>query len=63
MLYSVKTSEAYIKEDQSKSTYLQMDKIMKKLFTLKKNRPIIDFLNAAYGDNLSYEAVMNYSNT
>ena len=63
MLYSVKISEFYINEDDSKNTYLQMDKIMKKLFTLKEKTPIIDFLNSAYGDNLSYESVISYSNT
>ena len=42
-------------KDNSKE-YLQMDEIMKKLFTLSNKIPIIDFLNAIYGDDLSYDA-------
>ncbi|KZL88577.1 hypothetical protein [Clostridium magnum] len=40
---------------------LQMDKILKRLFTLKNTTPIIDFLNAAYNDNISYEAKLYYA--
>jgi len=63
MLYIISTVEAYIMEDEGDNKYLQMDETMKKLFTLKEKRPIIDFLNAAYGDDLSYEAEINYNNT
>ena len=41
--------------------HLQMDKILKRLFTLKNTIPIIDFLNAAYNDNISYEAKLYYA--
>ena len=63
MLYIISTVEAYIMEDEGDNKYLQMDETMKKLFTLKEKRPIIDFLNAAYGDDLSYEIEINYNNT
>lgn len=52
-----------IREGESGKEYIQMDQIMKRLFTLKDKKPIIDFLNAIYDDNLSYEAKISYSNT
>ena len=51
-----------IKEDnESYKSYLQMDKVMKKLFSMKNPKPIIDFLNAIYGDQISYDAKITYS--
>lgn len=38
-----------------------MDKILKRLFTLKNTKPIIDFLNSAYRDNIFYEAKLHYA--
>jgi hypothetical protein len=38
-----------------------MDEILKRLFTLKNTMPIIDFLNAAYNDNISYDAKLYYA--
>lgn len=45
---------------KKRKNYLQMDKIIKRLFTLKNKKPIIDFLNAVYGDNISYDAKFDY---
>ena len=45
---------------EKKKSRLQMDKILKRLFTLKNTIPIIDFLNAAYNDNISHEAKLYY---
>ena len=52
-----------MREDDSKynATLLQMDKIMKKLFMIKNPIPVIDFLNALYGDNIGYDATINFS--
>jgi len=51
-----------IKEDnESYKSYLQMDKVMKKLFSMKNPKPIIDFINAIYGDQISYDAKITYS--
>jgi hypothetical protein len=47
-------------ERKKRKSRLQMDKILKRLFTLKNTIPIIDFLNAAYNDNISYEAKLYY---
>jgi hypothetical protein len=77
LLYSIEDNYQLLKEDfydsykegeESKSlssskNYLQMDKIMKKLFSFKNTRPIIDFLNAVYGDDISYDAELFYGNT
>ena len=64
MIYT-KSPKAYFQvcEDDDKKEYVQMDQIMKRLFTLKNKKPIIDFLNAAYKDDLSYDAKISYSNT
>jgi len=59
-LYSVCGSEMLIKEEEA--NYLQMDKIMKRLFMLENKRPVIDFLNAIYKDNISYDAKLSYGN-
>lgn len=48
---------------KKRKNYLQMDKIIKRLFTLKNKKPIIDFLNAVYGDNISYDAKLDYGDT
>ena len=51
-----------LKEDETTyKNYLQMDKIMKKLFSIKNPRPIIDFLNSIYGDDISYNAEIKHS--
>jgi hypothetical protein len=64
MLYTKPLKVIYeICEESSNKEYLQMDQIMKKLFTLQDKRPIIDFLNAIYEDGLSYDAKISYSNT
>ena len=41
---------------------LSMDGILKMLFTLNNKRPIIDFLNSIYGDELTYSAQLTYPN-
>jgi len=52
----------FINEDKEEyKSYLQMDAIMKKLFSIKNPIPIIDFLNSIYGDNISYNAKITYS--
>ena len=43
-----------------KKIRIQLDEMLKRLFTLENKIPIIDFLNAAYGDNISYEAKITY---
>jgi hypothetical protein len=48
--------------NNSIKTSLNMDSIMKRLFTLKNKKPIIDFLNSIYGDDIGYEAEVNYPN-
>ena len=77
LLYSIENNYQLLKEDfhdyykegeesrslSSNKNYLQMDKIMKKLFSFKNTRPIIDFLNAVYGDDISYDAELFYGNT
>ncbi|WP_241428120.1 hypothetical protein [Clostridium sp. DJ247] len=45
---------------KEKKFTLQMDKILKRLFTLKNKVPIIDFLNSAYNDNIRYNAKLYY---
>ncbi|MCM1988813.1 DUF4351 domain-containing protein [Oceanirhabdus seepicola] len=75
MVYSIAKYSNLVKEDseevygqdsvgklQDTSSYLQMDKIMKKLFSIHNKKPIIDFLNAIYKDNISYDAEINYRN-
>lgn len=50
---------------EAKANYkakIQLDKIMKKLFTLSNKKPILDFLNAIYKDNLSDMSVVEYLN-
>lgn len=44
----------------SRKTSLNMDGIMKRLFTLSNKTPIIDFLNSIYGDNIGYDAKITY---
>ncbi|KOA18744.1 hypothetical protein CLHOM_30280 [Clostridium homopropionicum DSM 5847] len=52
----------FIKEDKEDyKSYIQIDAIMKKLFSIKNPIPIIDFLNSIYGDNISYGAKISYS--
>lgn len=46
----------------SSKTSLNMDSIMKRLFTLKNKKPIIDFLNSIYGDDIGYDAMVYYPN-
>ena len=59
--YNFCTNLEVIKEDNEEfKTHLQMDEVMKKLFTIKNPRPIIDLLNAIYGDNISYDAKLSY---
>jgi hypothetical protein len=49
--------ELVIKEDEAKyKSRIQLDEIMKKLFYIHNKRPIIDFLNSLYGDNIDYDA-------
>ncbi|WP_017416618.1 hypothetical protein [Clostridium tunisiense] len=48
--------------NNSKKTSLNMDSIMKRLFTLKNKKPIIDFLNSIYGDDIGYDAEVYYPN-
>ncbi|MDV3426169.1 MAG: hypothetical protein LIR50_03125, partial [Bacillota bacterium] len=59
-LYSVHGYDSFVKEEET--GYLQMDKIMKRLFMLDNKRPVIDFLNAIYKDNISYSAKLSYGN-
>ncbi|WP_257449992.1 hypothetical protein [Clostridium cochlearium] len=47
---------------EEKQSYIQMDEIMKRLFSLQNKVPIIDFLNAVYKDNISYSAKITYGN-
>lgn len=47
--------------NKSEKNHIQMDKILKRLFTLKNTKPIIDFLNSAYKDNISYGAKLYYA--
>jgi hypothetical protein len=55
--------ELVIKEEKAEyKSRVQLDEIMKKLFYIHNNRPIIDFLNSLYGDNLDYDAVVTYLN-
>ncbi len=49
---------SFIKEEEK--TYIQMDKIMKRLFSLQNKVPLIDFLNAIYKDDISYKAKITY---
>ncbi|MFA9399349.1 MAG: hypothetical protein ACERKV_13930 [Clostridiaceae bacterium] len=51
----------YVREDKKiYKNYIQMDAIMKRLFSLKNPKPIIDFLNAIYDDNIGYDAKISY---
>jgi len=60
--YNFYTNLEEVKEDNEEfKTYLQMDQIMKKLFTINNPRPIIDLLNAIYADNISYDAKLRYN--
>ncbi|WP_246517525.1 hypothetical protein [Clostridium aciditolerans] len=70
MIYSCVEKDyfiALIKEENNnyggkkRKNHIQMDKILKRLFTLKNTIPIIDFLNAAYNDDISYEAKLYYA--
>gem|GEM_PF-229841 len=45
-----------------KKTSLNMDSIMKRLFTLSNKKPIIDFLNSIYGDDIGSDARITYPN-
>ncbi|OFI06485.1 hypothetical protein CLOACE_09850 [Clostridium acetireducens DSM 10703] len=54
----VENKDSYVKEEES--TYIQMDKIMKRLFSLQNKVPLIDFLNAVYKDDISYNAKVTY---
>ena len=64
MIYTISPKVYFqVCEEDDKKEYVQMDQIMKRLFTLKNKKPIIDFLNAAYRDELSYDAKISYSNT
>ncbi|MBP2021495.1 hypothetical protein J2Z44_001291 [Clostridium punense] len=65
VLTLVQEDQSNYESDTSKNsgkTSLNMDSIMKRLFTLKNKRPIIDFLNSIYGDDIGYEAEVNYPN-
>lgn len=55
------SSDKIMEDNSLYKNYLQMDLILKKLFTIKNPRPIIDFLNAIYGDDISYDAKISYS--
>jgi hypothetical protein len=55
--------ELVIREEKaSYQNRIQLDEIMKKLFYIHNKRPIIDFLNSLYGDNIDYTAVITYLN-
>ncbi|EQB89542.1 hypothetical protein J2Z44_002803 [Clostridium punense] len=61
----VQEEDSNYESDASKNsgkTSLNMDSIMKRLFTLKNKKPIIDFLNSIYGDDIGYEAEVYYPN-
>jgi len=59
---NVCTNYDFINESKGPyKNYLQMDEAMKKLFSMKNPRPIIDFLNSIYGDNIRYDAKIYYS--
>ena len=61
-IYNFCTNLEIVREENGKfKESLQMDEIMKKLFTINNPRPIIDFLNAIYGENISYDAKLSYS--
>ena len=62
MIYTI-PAKAYFQvfEEDDKKEYVQMDHIMKRLFTLKNKKPIINFLSAAYKDDLSYDVKVSYS--
>lgn len=62
-MHSVIYNNFVVKEESKSSRYLQMDAILKRLFTIENTIPIIDFLNAAYKDNLSYDCKIIYTNT
>ena len=55
--------ELVVKEDgEEYKSRIQLDEIMKKLFYIHNRRPIIDFLNSLYGDDINYDAVVTYLN-
>jgi hypothetical protein len=55
--------ELVIKEEKAGyKSRVQLDEIMKKLFYIHNKRPIIDFLNSLFGDNIDYDAVLTYLN-
>lgn len=60
----VREEDSNYKSDtnNSKKTSLNMDSIMKRLFTLNNKKPIIDFLNSIYGDDIGYDAELYYPN-
>jgi len=65
IVYRLENYDMYVLEDKKKykvhkGIRIQLDSIMKRLFNLKNKIPIIDFLNAAYGDNISYDADITY---
>jgi len=67
VIYKLEDYNFTIYEDKNKSyskpvkkIRIQLDEMLKKLFTLENKIPIIDFLNAAYGDNINYEAKITY---
>lgn len=54
--------ELVIKEDElGYKSRIQLDEIMKKLFYIHNKRPIIDFLNSLFGDNISGKKKDNQS--
>ena len=62
-MYNVIYKDFRVKEDNNLGHYVQMDAILKKLFTIENKTPIIDFLNAIYNENLSYDCEISYPNT
>ncbi|MFA6942185.1 MAG: hypothetical protein WCQ54_14610, partial [Clostridiaceae bacterium] len=59
---NISLDSAKVMEDKDDyKPHIQMDLIMKKLFTIKNPRPIIDFINAIYGDDISCDAKITYS--
>ena len=57
------TMNLVINEESGKyKNSVQLDEIMKRLFYINNNRPIIDLLNSLYGDNIGYGAALTYLN-
>ena len=55
-------AENIFEESGKYNGHIQLDKIMKRLFTIQNKKPIIDFLNAIYNDNLSDDTIITYLN-